>query len=186
MNSRRSLVLASAAVVALVTACSSSGGGSVATTSAAAPPAAAPASSSAPPASSVAAGGGAQTISLKSGHLIAPDGRSLYILTSDQPGHLACSGACLTNWPPVTGTGMPGTGVGDDFATIARGADTQVTYDKHPLYMFAGDSAAGDTKGNGIKAFGGTWELASAAKGQGSDDNGRSSAPPASSGGGYP
>jgi predicted lipoprotein with Yx(FWY)xxD motif len=183
MNSRPILLLASAAAVAIVAACSSSGSGSGAGSSAASV-VAPPATSAAAPSSPAAAGGGAQTISLKSGHLVAPDGRSLYILTSDQAGAPACSGACLTNWPPLTGTGTPGKGVADDFATIARGSDTQVTYDKHPLYMFAGDSGPGDTNGTGIKAFGGTWLLATSAKrhGQGTDD---SSSASAKGGGGY-
>jgi predicted lipoprotein with Yx(FWY)xxD motif len=195
MNSRIPLLAVSAAALAVVTACSSSGGGSGAAATSAAPPsssaaapaatsAAAPASSVAPAASAAPAGGGAHTVSVKAGHLVAPGGRSLYILTSDRPGHPACSGACLQTWPPLSGTGTPGTGVHDDFATIARGTGTQVTFDKHPLYMFAGDTAAGDTKGNGIKAFGGTWQLATSAKTSGSDDS-TSAAPASSPAGGY-
>jgi predicted lipoprotein with Yx(FWY)xxD motif len=33
----------------------------------------------------------------------------------------------------------------------------QVTYNGHPLYVFSGDEKAGDTKGEGVNAFGGNW-----------------------------
>jgi Secreted repeat of unknown function len=39
----------------------------------------------------------------------------------------------------------------------------QVTYHGHPLYTFAGDKKAGDTKGEGLTGFGGRWDPVSAA-----------------------
>jgi predicted lipoprotein with Yx(FWY)xxD motif len=36
----------------------------------------------------------------------------------------------------------------------------QLAYKGHPLYMYAGDGAAGQTNGNGIVSFGGTWSVA--------------------------
>ena len=39
---------------------------------------------------------------------------------------------------------------------------TQVTYDGHPLYRYAGDSKAGDTNGQGINEFGALWYVLSA------------------------
>jgi predicted lipoprotein with Yx(FWY)xxD motif len=43
-------------------------------------------------------------------------------------------------------------------ATTARpdGA-TQITYNRHPLYLHSGDQEAGDTRGEGLTAFGGSW-----------------------------
>lgn len=34
---------------------------------------------------------------------------------------------------------------------------TQATYNGHPLYTYAGDTAPGQDKGNGINASGGLW-----------------------------
>jgi predicted lipoprotein with Yx(FWY)xxD motif len=39
----------------------------------------------------------------------------------------------------------------------------QVTYNHHPLYMFAKDKAKGQTNGEGVNAFGGTWDVVSPA-----------------------
>ena len=40
---------------------------------------------------------------------------------------------------------------------------TQVTYKGHPLYSFVMDKKAGDTNGEGLTAFGGSWFAISAA-----------------------
>jgi hypothetical protein len=49
--------------------------------------------------------------------------------------------------------GMTGT-----LGTITRSNGVkQATYDGHPLYTFAGDSAPGEAKGNGVNASGGLW-----------------------------
>jgi hypothetical protein len=51
--------------------------------------------------------------------------------------------------------------------TISRSDGTkQVTYAGHPLYFYAGDSAAGQTNGQGINSFGGIWGVVSASSGQ--------------------
>lgn len=48
--------------------------------------------------------------------------------------------------------------------TITRDDGTlQVTYNGWPLYLFAGDTAAGDTNGQGLDEFGGLWFLVSPA-----------------------
>ena len=42
--------------------------------------------------------------------------------------------------------------------TITRpDGSTQATYDGHPLYTYAGDTAAGQAKGNGLNLSGGVW-----------------------------
>jgi hypothetical protein len=42
--------------------------------------------------------------------------------------------------------------------TIKRSDNTtQVTYNKHPLYYYSGDSQPGQQNGQGVNAFGATW-----------------------------
>jgi hypothetical protein len=108
----------------------------------------------------------------------------------------ACSGACAGAWPPVpaSGTVTAGSGVtASDLGTITRSDGTkQVTYDSHPLYYFAGDSAAGQTSGQGSDGFGAKWWLVSPAGAQitsadsasssGSSSGGAPASAPASSG----
>jgi len=98
--------------------------------------------------------------------LVGPNGMTLYTLSSDTPTGSVCTGGCLGNWPPLVvaaggSVSGPAAATGT-FATITR-ADTgatQVTYNGRPLYYFAHDMAAGQTNGEGIKAFGGVWNVA--------------------------
>ena len=93
--------------------------------------------------------------------LVDGKGHTLYLFERDQSGQSACSGACASNWPPAIASGAPhaGTGVaGGKLATIKRSdGGKQVAYAGHPLYRFSGDTAAGDTNGQGQDAFGGKW-----------------------------
>jgi predicted lipoprotein with Yx(FWY)xxD motif len=74
------------------------------------------------------------------------------------------TGECATLWPPVllpsgvtTATGAAGvTGLG--IASMNGGM--QVTEGGAPLYRYSGDSAAGDTNGDGLSSFGGVWHVA--------------------------
>ena len=69
-----------------------------------------------------------------------------------------CTGSCATYWPPVTGPATAGAGVTGTLGTITRSDGTkQATYDGHPLYTYAGDTAPGKAKGNGLNASGGLW-----------------------------
>ncbi len=57
---------------------------------------------------------------------------------------------------PTAGTGA----TASDLGTIARSDGTkQVSYAGHPLYYFSGDSAAGQTNGEGVNGFGALWYL---------------------------
>ena len=99
--------------------------------------------------------------------LVGPNGMTLYTLSSETSTGSACTGGCLTNWPPVliaAGGAITGpTGATGTFSTITRADDgsTQVAYNGRPLYYFLHDTAAGQTNGQGIKAFGGIWLVAS-------------------------
>ena len=49
-------------------------------------------------------------------------------------------------------------GVTGTLGTITRpDGTTQATYDGHPLYTYAGDTAPGQAKGNGQNLSGGLW-----------------------------
>src|SRR6202140_3151729 len=72
----------------------------------------------------------------------------------------ACTGGCLTTWPPLVVTGTPSAASGAT-GTLATGsvmvngaAATEVTYNGWPLHTFASDTASGQTNGQGV---GGMW-----------------------------
>lgn len=89
-------------------------------------------------------------------------GRTLYYFLPERGGRIVCSSnACTGFWPPsIDAAGNPsgGTGVTGQLGLIARaGGAQQITYNTWPLYTFAGDSAAGQTNGQGVVGFGGKW-----------------------------
>ncbi|MEE1782635.1 hypothetical protein PUR71_06820 [Streptomyces sp. SP17BM10] len=156
---RRLVAVSGVALLALAaTACgpdTSSGYGGKSST-AAAPPAAA----------STPAGGdaaGVRIVAATSATLgpIVTDsaGRTLYRFDKDtaKPSASTCTDACAAKWPPLTAqdavkvTGVDSALVG----SVTRPDGTkQVTLNGWPLYRFAGDTAAGQTSGQGV---GGTW-----------------------------
>jgi len=125
-------------------------------------------------AASAFAGGAASqanaTLSLRQTNLgqilVSAKGRTLYLFMKDMNGRSACSGTCATYWPPLTNTGKLTVGPGIKRALVgtAKRADgrLQVTYNKHPLYTFALDKSAGQTKGQGSSNFGAKWYAVSA------------------------
>ena len=81
-------------------------------------------------------------------------GMTLYTFKKDSPGKSACEGPCLEKWPLYYREAVePKDGLkAGDFGTITRGdGKKQTTYKGMPLYYFAGDKAAGDTAGQGVK-----------------------------------
>jgi predicted lipoprotein with Yx(FWY)xxD motif len=92
--------------------------------------------------------------------LVDGQGRTLYLFMKDMHGKSACAGACATGWPPLLTNGAPMAGKGVEsklLGTTVRKGGRQATYGGHPLYTFAGDSKAGQTNGEGSKAFGAAW-----------------------------
>ena len=85
-------------------------------------------------------------------------GFTVYWFAPDTSTTSKCTGSCATYWPPVKGPATAGSGVTGTLGTITRpDGTTQATYDGHPLYTYAGDTAPGQNKGNGINASGGLW-----------------------------
>jgi hypothetical protein len=75
------------------------------------------------------------------------------------------SGACASAWPVDHSSAAPKAGgqvKASLLGTIKRGDGTaQITYNKHPLYYYVGDTAAGQLNGQGLNAFGAGWDVLS-------------------------
>jgi predicted lipoprotein with Yx(FWY)xxD motif len=85
-------------------------------------------------------------------------GLTLYRFAPDSPAASRCTGSCAAYWPPVAGTPKAGPGISGKLGTIRRpGGAAQATYDGHPLYTYAGDSAPGQARGNNLDLNGGYW-----------------------------
>ncbi|MEU8510957.1 hypothetical protein AB0C76_05110 [Kitasatospora sp. NPDC048722] len=160
LAARRLVAVSGVALLALAaTACgpdTTSGYGAKSSSSAAAPAAA-------PSAASPGDSSGVRIVAANSAALgpIVTDstGRTLYRFDKDtaKPSASTCTDACAAKWPPLTAqdpvkvTGVDSALVG----SVTRPDGTkQVTLNGWPLYRFAGDTAAGQTSGQGV---GGTW-----------------------------
>jgi predicted lipoprotein with Yx(FWY)xxD motif len=121
-------------------------------------------------------------------YLTGANGMTLYFFGKDTvPGQSACtSDQCKQFWPAATvpaGGTLPAAPAGatGTFTTFVRSDDgaTQLAYNGHPLYYFAGDKAAGDTNGEGVFAL---WWVADVAGGLPAPSAAPSGAPAASAG----
>jgi predicted lipoprotein with Yx(FWY)xxD motif len=163
------LVLPVAAAAAVVlAACGSSG-----------TPSAASSSSGGGSSPAAAAGLSVKTAEIGSATALTnAKGFTLYAFSPDTSTTSKCVGTCAQIWPPVPGP-VTAAGVTGTFGTIKR-ADgfTQATFDGHPLYTYVGDTAPGQTKGNGIKGLWSEVTTSGSAVSAGSSPSG-------SGGGGY-
>lgn len=127
--------------------------GSQATTATTPPTTAAPTTTGAPPTTA-----STTTVKVASSSLgqilVDSSGKTLYRFDNDQGTTSACNAGCQGIWPPLTASSAPTGGAGVDATKLSTGPNSQVVYNGHLLYRYASDSAAGDTKGNGI---GGVW-----------------------------
>jgi predicted lipoprotein with Yx(FWY)xxD motif len=136
-----------------------------------APGAYAPAGGQSSPAGAPTSGIAAITVATSTSlgtYLTAPDGKTLYTLSSDPMNQSTCADQCAIAWPPFVidpnGKVVQPAGATGMFGTITRAdGKGQVALDGHPLYEFKNDTAPGQTTGEGIVAFGGTWHVAKAA-----------------------
>jgi predicted lipoprotein with Yx(FWY)xxD motif len=158
-RSTSTLVVSAAAIlpIAVAAACGSSHTSSPTAARSTAPATTAP---PAPPAVAVGSSGLGNI-------LVDSQGRTVYMFGADSGTTSACTGACAAAWPPVQATGTPTAGSGANAALVATTSrsdgTSQVIYNGHPLYTFTGDHQAGDTNGQGLVAFGGTWSALSPA-----------------------
>jgi predicted lipoprotein with Yx(FWY)xxD motif len=174
-------------LILVLAACSSAGGASTAPSAASSPAASTAANPTAPSsgggkygggsgddygtpsaAASPGAGGGSGTVDVLAAsgtvgpYLTGANGATLYTFKPDTASTSTCVDACAAAWPPFTvaagGSAKAGTGVSGALTTFARpDGSMQVAYNGRPVYYFSGDTAAGQTNGQG-KA--GNWFVA--------------------------
>ena len=95
---------------------------------------------------------------VSNGALTDQKGMTLYTFDRDVAGSgkSACNGPCLANWPAFMATSTD-TGSGD-WTVVTRDEGTkQWAFKGKPLYTFAKDTGAGETKGEG---FNNVWHIA--------------------------
>ncbi|MBX5468805.1 MAG: hypothetical protein IRZ21_02790 [Thermoleophilaceae bacterium] len=165
MNRRMLAVPVTLGIAAAAIGCGSSGGGSSGTSAG---------SSSSQGSSRYGGGGGttsgAATVNLRNGasgtFLVDSKGMTLYLFQKDTGSSSTCSGACAAAWPPFKTSGKPKAGAGVQASLLGTtkrsDGSTEVTYNGHPLYYYAGDAAPGDTTGQGLNQFGALWYVLNA------------------------
>lgn len=95
--------------------------------------------------------------------LTTASGFTLYEFTRDHGTTNSCVKieSCSGSWPALQTSGKPlaGTGVHASMLSSTRlpSGKKQVTYNGHPLYLYAGDTGPAETDYVGEKAFGGNW-----------------------------
>lgn len=88
-------------------------------------------------------------------------GMTLYYFTPDTASKTVCTAGCAQTWPPLlfTAAGKPTASptLPGELEIYPNANGKQVIYNDHPLYTYGGDSAAGQTNGEGIA---GKWYVA--------------------------
>jgi predicted lipoprotein with Yx(FWY)xxD motif len=93
--------------------------------------------------------------------LVDSSGNTLYTFAHG----VQCTGECTDAWPPLLADGdvtaKDGSGLDATLLGTVKRDDgkLQVTYDDHPLYLYA-DDEPGESRGDGANAFGGSWDVA--------------------------
>ncbi|WP_373354189.1 hypothetical protein [Pseudoroseicyclus sp. CXY001] len=89
------------------------------------------------------------------GVLADADGMTLYTFDNDSEGTSVCYDDCAVNWPPFLAA--EGAEEGDGYTLVTRDdGSLQWALDGMPLYYWIGDTAPGDTNGDGV---GGVWHV---------------------------
>jgi predicted lipoprotein with Yx(FWY)xxD motif len=165
MKKHLSIGLSAFALAALLSGCAGGGGTSTSTSAPAPSTSSAPTSSpttAAPTSSAPASAADLMVAPSKAGQIVVDGkGMSVYYYTKDtkDSGTSACTGGCLTAWPPVTTTSATPAveGVTGTLGTITTpDGKKQLTINGMPVYYYQKDTAAGDITGQGV---GGVWYL---------------------------
>ena len=142
----------------LLAACSSTGSDASGTGAGTVTPAAVASSgpaTSAPAASAPAGGGQSVTTAVRGAGGTVTDGNGMTLYRYDRdrpnPSRWTCSGACVKTWIPViVQDPVQVSGVDKSLlGTVHRDGRTQLTLAGWPLYRYVGDTAAGQTNGQG-------------------------------------
>jgi len=96
--------------------------------------------------------------------IVDGSGRTLYLFDIERDHMPICNSACAVAWPPFLASGAPSGGAlapeldQSLVATAVRNdGSLQLTYNRHPLYYYAGDHSAGEIKCQAAIEFGGAW-----------------------------
>jgi len=150
-GTRLALLFGALVLSIALTACSSSSPPTASPTSVSSSPTPAPVPATATPTPAPTQIGVTKDSAL--GDILAgPNGHTLYAYGNDSPGTSNCTGTCADNWPPLATTGgAAGTSsITGLLSTITRSDGTkQASVNGMPLYYFKGDTAAGQTNGQG-------------------------------------
>jgi predicted lipoprotein with Yx(FWY)xxD motif len=84
-------------------------------------------------------------------------GMTLYTYSKDETDKSMCNGRCAMNWPPLMAAANAKS-EGDWTVITREDGAKQWAYKGKPLYTFAHDTNAGETKGNGMGK--GAWQIA--------------------------
>jgi len=81
-------------------------------------------------------------------------GKTLYYYTLDPATQSTCSSSCAQLWHPLLFTGSgelsSSTSLSGKLSVQMDANGTQIEYNGHPLYTFSGDTAPGQTNGEGL------------------------------------
>jgi predicted lipoprotein with Yx(FWY)xxD motif len=97
-------------------------------------------------------------------YLTDAEGRALYLFKADTSRSSTCYEQCAEVWPPVLTQAAPhaadSTVQERLLGTVQRrDGQMQVTYNDWPLYYYAKDTGADQTKGQDVMGFGAEWYL---------------------------
>jgi predicted lipoprotein with Yx(FWY)xxD motif len=96
--------------------------------------------------------------------LVSASGHTLYAFTRDHTRSNSCQsiGKCPHVWPALQSSGKPIAGPGVKASLLStitlKSGGKQITYAGHALYLYSGDTGAGETGYVGANEFGGVWD----------------------------